>query len=188
MNTTSPSLLQRLRQPGEQCAWERFTELYTPLLYYWARRQGLQQQDAADLVQEVLALLVRKLPAFHYDHQGSFRSWLRTVTLNKLRDLHRSRCARPMSDTDTALANLAEPGVGDVLEETEYRQHLVRRALQVMESDFEPTTWKACWALVVEGRSAAEVAGDLRVSVGAIYVAKSRVLTRLRGELHGLLE
>src|SRR5947209_16257345 len=78
MHTTPVSLLQRLRKPGEEQAWQRFTELYTPLLYYWTRHLGLQAQDAADLVQEVFTVLVEKLPEFAYDRNKSFRNWLRT--------------------------------------------------------------------------------------------------------------
>ncbi|HEV3262134.1 MAG TPA: sigma-70 family RNA polymerase sigma factor, partial [Gemmataceae bacterium] len=81
MPTTSASLLERLRQPGDQAAWSRFVQLYTPLLYSWARQVRLQHQDAADLVQEVFAVLIRKWPEFSYDPQKSFRSWLRTVML-----------------------------------------------------------------------------------------------------------
>ena len=80
MNTTSFSLLERLRQPSDSAAWDRFVELYTPLLFYWGRRAGLQSADAADLVQDVFEVLLRKLPEFQYDRQKSFRSWLRTVT------------------------------------------------------------------------------------------------------------
>ena len=80
MNTTSFSLLERLRQPSDSAAWDRFVELYTPLLFYWGRRAGLQSADAADLVQDVFEVLLHKLPEFQYDRQKSFRSWLRTVT------------------------------------------------------------------------------------------------------------
>jgi DNA-directed RNA polymerase specialized sigma24 family protein len=86
MPATSASLLDRLRRPGEDAAWARFVDLYTPLLYHWARRTGLAQAQAADLVQDVLVVLVRKLPEFTYDRTRSFRSWLRTVTLNKWRE------------------------------------------------------------------------------------------------------
>jgi RNA polymerase sigma-70 factor (ECF subfamily) len=83
MNTTPVSLLQRLRAPAPTAAWDRFVELYTPVLFAWARRLGLQSQDAADLIQEVFAVLVQKLPTFEYDQHKSFRGWLRTITLNK---------------------------------------------------------------------------------------------------------
>src|SRR6266851_6668007 len=109
MHTTSVRLLERLRQPGDQQAWQRFTDLYTPLLYYWARHLGLQPQDAADLVQEVFAILVRKLPEFTYDRQRSFRAWLRALLLNKWRDIRRKRSEAPLDAADPAFAELAAP-------------------------------------------------------------------------------
>src|SRR5438874_1167415 len=86
MSTTPASLLERLRQPFEPEAWARFVSLYTPLIFSWARRVGLQEQDAADLVQEVFVTLLQVLPTFTYDRHRSFRRWLRTVTLNKWRN------------------------------------------------------------------------------------------------------
>src|ERR1700730_12188334 len=104
---TPASLLERLRRPGDAHAWARFVELYTPLLYDWARRAGLQQADAADLVQEVLVLLFQKLPEFTYDRQRSFRGWLRTVTLNKWREGRRRW--QPATVEDKALAEVPGP-------------------------------------------------------------------------------
>ena len=83
MDTTSPSLLIRLRQPGEQDAWRRFVQMYTPLLFRWARRWGLRDQDAADMVQDVCVILMQKLPTFQYDPRRGFRNWLHTIALNK---------------------------------------------------------------------------------------------------------
>jgi RNA polymerase sigma-70 factor (ECF subfamily) len=187
MHTTPVSLLERLRRPDRRDAWDRFVELYTPLLYYWARRIGLQEPDAADLVQEVFSVLLRKLPEFTYDPGKSFRSWLRTLTLNKWREKQRQAGVR-REQGDTALPDLAGADAAETLWETEYRQHLVRRALEVMQREFQPATWKACWAMVVEGRPAADVAAELGLSPGAVRSAKFRVLCRLREELEGLLD
>ena len=187
VDTTPVSLLERLRQPGERQAWQRFTELYTPLMYYWARRLGMQPSDAADLVQDVFAILIQKLPEFAYDRRKSFRSWLRTVMFNKWRDQQR-RAEPPQQADEATFAELPGPDKADWVGEVEYRQNLIRRALQIMQADFQPSTWKACWEYVVSDRSAAEVAAELGISVGAVYVAKSRVLSRLRQELEGLLE
>jgi RNA polymerase sigma-70 factor (ECF subfamily) len=184
MHTTPRSLLERLRKPGEPDAWQRFTELYTPLLYDWARHLGLQSQDAADLVQQVFTVLVEKLPEFSYQRHKSFRAWLRTITLNKQRDLKRQRTAEPLAADDPALAELPAPNEAAPFEEAEYRQHLVRRALQIMQADFQPVTWKACWEYVVADRPAAELGSP----VNAADVAKSRVLNHLRQELEGLLD
>ena len=108
MHTTPVSLLERLRQPGEQEAWRRFVALYTPLLFFWSRRLGLQDADAADLVQDVLVLLYRKLPGLAYDPRRSFRGWVRTVLLNRWRERQR-RPSLPLTDSDAALAELPAP-------------------------------------------------------------------------------
>ena len=93
MEQTSASLLLRLRQPGDQAAWKRFVDLYAPFLASWARSKGLQQNDAADLVQDVLLTLLHKLPEFEYDQQRSFRAWLLTVISHKWHDAQRRRAA-----------------------------------------------------------------------------------------------
>jgi RNA polymerase sigma-70 factor (ECF subfamily) len=187
MNSTPASLLERLRQPADQAAWSRFVDLYAPLIFYWSRRAGLQETDAADLVQEVLLTLLIKMPHFIYDPSKSFRSWLRRVTLNKWQE--RERRAAPVQTANAAeLAEVAGPEQLDTFWDAEYFHHLAHRALELMQADFQPTTWKACWELVVNGRPAAEVARELGISVGAAHAAKFRVLARLRQELHGLMD
>jgi RNA polymerase sigma-70 factor (ECF subfamily) len=188
MTRTPSSLLERLRQPFEPEAWARFVALYTPLLYSWARRLGLQEQDAADLVQDVFVTLLQVLPTFNYDRQQSFRKWLRTVAINRWKKERK----RPQHRLVQAAEGQPEAvAVGAELEacwEAEYRQHLVSQALRLMRSDFEETTWKACWETAAAGRAAAEVAAELGLTVGAVYAAKFRVLNRLRRELQGLLD
>jgi RNA polymerase sigma-70 factor (ECF subfamily) len=186
MESTSASLLQLLRQPEQTQAWSRFVDLYTPLLFHWARRTGLQEQDAADLVQDVCTALLPKLRAFEYDEQKSFRGWLRTVTLNKWRENRRRALAR--FATNAELSDLAVPDPAEAFWEADYRRHLVRRALELMQADFQPATWKACWEQVVNERRAADVAAELGLTLGAAHAAKFRVLARLREELAGLLD
>jgi RNA polymerase sigma-70 factor (ECF subfamily) len=157
------------------------------LLYYWARDVGLRADDAADLVQDVFLLLVRKLPEFEYDPNKSFRSWLRTVTLNKFREGRRKRPTAAMEE-GVPLEALAVPDTAEALWEEEYRQHLAQQALALMQADFQQATWKACWEYVVNERPAAEIAAELGMSVGAVHAARFRVLTRLRQELRGLLD
>jgi RNA polymerase sigma-70 factor (ECF subfamily) len=139
-------------------------------------------------VQEVFTVLVQRLPEFDYDRHQSFRKWLHTVTLNKWRDLCRRRSVRACEPGEAGLNGVVDPATLEGLDEAEYRRHLVSRALEVMQADFEPVTWKACWAFVVEDRSAAEVARDLGLTINAVYLAKRRVLRRLRAELEGLLD
>jgi RNA polymerase sigma-70 factor, ECF subfamily len=193
MTTTSISLLERLRRPGEQDGWRGFVGIYTPLIYYWARQAGLQQaglqqQDAADLAQEVFAHLFEKMPGFVFDPARRFRAWLRTVTLNLLRDRARRRGDRTIAYGEQGLDAVAVPDGAEALVEEDYQGYLVKRALQVMRADFTEATWQACWRHAVEGRPAADVARELGITVGAVYAARFRVLGRLREELRGLLE
>jgi RNA polymerase sigma-70 factor (ECF subfamily) len=188
MHTTPASLLERLRNPLDEEAWSRFVRLYTPLLFYWGRKCGLQADDAADLTQDVLTALLKKLPEFTYDRHKSFRAWLRTVTLNQWRDRLRARQTRPLPGDDRRLDQLPAPDNLAALEEGEYRTHLVGQAMRVMRRDFEPTTWQAFWEFAVEGRPIADVAARTGLQPPAVYGAKFRVLHRLRQELHGFLD
>src|SRR5687768_8258878 len=104
MYTTPASLLYRLRQPEQTSAWDRFVELYTPLLFHWSRQLGLQDSDCAVLVQDVFLILWRKLPTFEYDSGQSFHAWLKTIFLNRHRSRQRQRgpLAVDMDDHDQA--------------------------------------------------------------------------------------
>ncbi len=188
MNTTSVSLLERLQRPEDTESWDRFVKLYTPLLYLWARRLGEQHHDAADLVQEVFALLLRRLPGFIYDPKKRFRGWLWTVTVNAWRMQQRKLAAARVESVGDDLPEPPLPDGIEALSEAEYRDYLVRRLMQLMRAEFHPTTWQAFWECVTSDRPAAEVAAVLGMTTAAVYAAKSRVLRRLRQELHGLLD
>jgi RNA polymerase sigma-70 factor (ECF subfamily) len=187
MHTTPPTLLERVRDTLDDKAWGRLVELYTPLLFAWARRCGASEHDAADLVREVFVALVQTLPTFQYDGSGKFRRWLRTLLLNKLCDRKRRevRAARALAQRPV---EEELPDVAEQFWEAEYQREVARRALRLMQADFAPATWKACWETVVEGRAPEEVARELGVSENAVYLAKCRVLRRLRQELTGLVE
>jgi RNA polymerase sigma-70 factor (ECF subfamily) len=181
---TPATLLDRLRQQGDAAAWKQFVQLYTPLLDSWARRLGLQPADAADLVQEIFVVLCRALPQLHYDRRRSFRAWLFTLMRNKWLDWRRRRMPVPVR----AVEERTDADGVAALEEAEYRSHLCARALQLAQREFSPATWKAFWATVVEGRPAVEVAPELGLTPNAVYLARGRVLRRLREELDGLLD
>jgi RNA polymerase sigma-70 factor (ECF subfamily) len=186
MTSTPVSLLERLKQPVDQEAWSRFVNLYSPLIWSWAKQVGLCESDAADLVQDVFTLLVQEMPKFAHNPRSSFRAWLKTVTLNKWRENCRKQVAR--RETSGQVLDVTTTKESEVFWEVEYRQHVIGQALKVMQTDFEPNTWQACWQLVVDGRTAPQVAGQLGISVGTVYAAKCRVLGRLRQELSGLLD
>ncbi len=188
MHTTPVSLLERLRSVADQEAWARFVHLYSPLLYEWAKRAGFQVNDAADLIQDVLLTLMKRLPEFQYDPQKSFRAWLFTLLRTHLLNRRKAAARRPLGDGAVPVDEL--PGSDPVafLEEAEYRQYLVNRALQLLQADFQPRTWRAFWAYVVDGRPAADVAKEFGVTEGAVYTAKVRIVDRLRRELAGLMD
>ena len=187
MDTTSPSLLIRLQsEQRDSIAWNRFVELYTPLIFYWGRKAGLQPDDAADLVQEVLTTLVRKLPEFRLDPSKSFRGWLRTVTLNKFRELRRRKSIQIVDLATAEFSNVEEPN--DDYWTTKYTTQLIARAMELAEPNFEPDTWRALCDYVKQEMPAAEAAKKHGVSVWTVYSAKSRLLVQLREQLEGMLD
>jgi len=188
MHTTSVSLLDRLRDPAAQNAWERFVKVYTPLLLGWAHRAGLQGQDASDLVQDVFVVLVRKLPLFEYDRSKGFRAWLRTITLNKWRDRVRKQAIRPAVADPAQFDDLAEPSGDDPFSEEQYRRQVLHAALELLRPEFQENTWRAFLEHGLAGRSAQEVAAELNMRPGAVYAAKFRILARLRAELAELVD
>lgn len=186
-SSTSVSLLRRLKRPDEAAAWQRFVDLYAPMIHGWVKRQGLSDSDADDLSQEVMTVLIDKLPEFEYAADKSFRGWLKTVTLNKTRDFYRRRAARRQASQTVFEEPAGDPEHLEFIEAAEYRAQLVGRALRIMRAEFRAETWQACWRLLVEEQPARQVAEELGITVNAVYIAKSRVLRRLREELDGLL-
>ena len=152
---------------------------------HWIGRLGLGPDDAADVAQDVLMTLMVRLPTFQHGAGRSFRGWLRTVTLNKTRDFLRKKNTRLHHETQAALEN--EEAAGSVFSEIEFRAAVARRALMLIKPEFEECTWRACWESAVTRRPAKQIAEELGISVNAVYLAKGRVLKRLRRELEGML-
>lgn len=185
--TTRVSLLQQLRSKHDTRAWSKFVQLYTPLICRWVTDLRVPETERNDVVQEVFIVLVGKISTFQYDSKRSFRGWLRTITINKCRDLFRKK-NRLTEPKFVAQLELAEANETDLLTQQEYRDHLANSALLLMKKHFSQTTWQACWEHVAKGRSAPDVAAELGISVNAVYLARGRVLQRLRQELVGLWE
>ena len=184
MYSTPVSLVERLKHREDAAAWTRFVSLYTPVIFTWARRVGLQEADARDLVQDVFAVLLKTMSDFRYDPAQSFRAWLKTIALNKVRERQRRRREDQLANGE----ELAESADSHAFWEVDFRRDVLRRAIHIMQTEFQPTTWKACWGVLVDRRPAADVAAELGISVGAVYAARFRVLTRLRTELAGMLD
>jgi RNA polymerase sigma-70 factor (ECF subfamily) len=188
MHTTPVSLLERLREPGQEQPWNRFVELYTPLLLCWGKRLGLQDADADELVQDVFVTLLKKLPAFTYERGKRFRGWLWTVLKNTWQDRMVRPPARPLAAKTGELERLAGPDELESWWEEEHNQMLARRALELMRREFQENTWKAFCLFVQENRPAAEVAAELGMTENAVYIAVCRVRRKVGQELSGLLD
>ncbi|MFO0843258.1 MAG: sigma-70 family RNA polymerase sigma factor [Gemmataceae bacterium] len=179
------SLLQNLCGRPAAADWERFVALFAPLLSRWGRRLGVPAGDLEDLLQEVFTLLVRKLPEFRYDPQRSFRGWLWTVFVHHAQ-AWRKRQAHALPLSAGQLEALSSPDNVEEAGEVEYRRALLDRAMRLARADFPETTWRIFWELAVEGRPGVEVARRFGVTPNAVYLARGRVLARLRHELAGL--
>jgi RNA polymerase sigma-70 factor (ECF subfamily) len=183
---TSASLLDQAR--GQQAAaWHRLVSLYTPLLHAWLTAAGLQPADRDDLSQRVLEVLVRQLPDFqHNGRPGAFRAWLRGITVNLLREHWR---ARPTAAADSVLAELADPDAGlSRLWGQQHDRHVLEALMEQVRPEFTAPTWQAFCRVALDGATPRAVAAELGLSVNAVLIAKSRVLTRLRQEAQGLVD
>lgn len=129
-----------LDKPNRDAAWERFVDLYAPLIYHRGRKQGLDATDASELMQEVMAILVRKLPEFEYDPTKRFRGWLRTVTVNRARDFQRRESVRPTTGAEDTIERTVVTNVADLFDEAEFRSLLVKRTLELMRAEFRKQT------------------------------------------------
>jgi RNA polymerase sigma-70 factor (ECF subfamily) len=193
MHETRHSLLFRA-QTGQEEAWKDLTDLYRPLILAWLGRQGVPARDLEDLSQDVLLSVVKHLPAFeHSGQRGAFRSWLRTIVCNRTTDYWRACDARNQasggSGATAALQQIADPG-SDLNRQwdEEHDRFVVHCLLDLVEEEFEPVTLQAFRRLALDGASGAEAAQELGLSVAAVYVAKSRVLARIRQEAEGLID
>ena len=191
---TSATLLDRLHGTDNAAAWQRMVSLYTPLIRGWLLRQNLPPQDADDVVQEILTVVVRRFPKFQRQPRtGAFRCWLRTITANCLHDFWRKRRKGPLAggagqapswldelaDSDSALSRQWD---------LEHEQYLFRRLLEILRPRFEPMTWRAFELVTLAGKSPQEAAAELGVTVNSVFIAKSRVLSLLRQEAADLID
>jgi RNA polymerase sigma-70 factor (ECF subfamily) len=193
MNETRLSLLLRA-QTGEENAWKDLTGLYRPLIIGWLNRQGVPARDLEDLSQDILLSVVKHLPTFqHSGHRGAFRSWLRTIVCSRTTDYWRSADpatqASGGSGATAALQQLADPD-SDLNRQwdEEHDRYVLDCLLDLVQEEFEPATLRAFRRLALDGASGAETAQELGLSVAAVYVAKSRVLARIRQEAEGLID
>jgi RNA polymerase sigma-70 factor, ECF subfamily len=188
--STSHSLLAgaRLDDPS---AWERIVRLYAPLVAHWCRRWGVAEQDMGDLLQDVFSAVACNLDRFRKEQPGdTFRGWISTIARNKVHDHFRRRASEPVAAGGTEASHhmqqIPDSNIPDDLPEFSDDPlfgELLLKALESIRGDFHQRTWQAFWRVAIEGRSAVDVGTDLDMKPGAVRVAKSRVLLRLRHEL-----
>lgn len=190
---TASSLLWRAKS-RDPLAWERLVRLYGPTVFTWCRRAGLQDSDASDVGQEVFQAVARNIGKFQRARgEGSFRSWLRKIAHTKVMDFFRRvrREGRAPGGTDfqAVVQEIADPsGARSPADDEQEKTSLLRRAMELLQEEFEPTTWKAFWWTTVDGRSAQDVAAELQTTANAVYISRSRVLKRLREEFVEVLD
>ena len=194
MDTTSLSLLERLKHAKPDASeWHRLRDIYSPMIRQWLSRLPNLHQEVDDLTQEVLVVLFRELPSFDRRRDGSFRAWLRQITVNRMFAFCKTRRKQPLAmggpETDQLLAQLADPN-SDLARQwdRDHDRYVFGKLLAIVEGDFEPSTWQAFTRFAVEGRPAAQVAGELGVTESAVVQAKFRILKRLREEAGELLD
>ncbi len=184
--STRPSLLLRLRDFQDQEAWAQFVGVYAPLIYERARRRGLQDADAADLTQACLRQVAAHVGTLEYDaRRGTFRGWLFTIVQNKLRDFHKQRAGRCQGSGDSQMQWLLENQPATQPDEAEewardYRRRLFAWAAEQVRPQVQEATWQAFWQTAVENKPGKNVARNLGLTVAAVYLAKSRIMARLR--------
>ncbi len=185
--STRVSLLARLRDAGDHAAWSDFVSLYAPVIYRFARRHGLQDADAADLTQDVLRSVAGGIDRFDPDpERGRFRSWLFTLAHRRLYDLQLQQRREAPASGDPEVARLLDEQP-DRAEEQRWRQDLERElfrcAAEKVRPDFATTTWQAFWRTAVDGESGQQAAQALGLSVAAVYLARGRVMVRLKEQI-----
>jgi RNA polymerase sigma-70 factor (ECF subfamily) len=184
-DSTSSSLLMQVKNKDPD-AWRRFADLYGPMVYQWCRQAGLTEPDVADVGQNVFAAVFRNIHGLRLDGpKDSLRGWLWRITRNEVVTLHRQRAKQPRAaggtDAQQAIQQLPDFFSSDDTPPSSGTQHhLLRRAVQLIENEFELHTWRAFWRTAIDGQSAPEVADELEMTPGAVRLAKHRVLKRLR--------
>lgn len=184
---TLSSLLLAGAQEMDPESWSRVVNTFGPIVYRWCRTSGVAESDAADVVQEVFASVARGIPKFQREKQtGSFRSWLATITRNRVRDHFRRQSKRQQAIGGTEAMQqlqLHADAIDETIDPESIDSPIVRRVLESVKNEFEPSTWQAFWLTAVDSQPAATAANTVGISVASVYQAKSRVLRRLRQQL-----
>lgn len=189
---TQLSIIARLSRAEDRDAWEQFTQVYQPFLYRYARRRGLSDDQAHDLVQRIMISVMGAVADWRPDpKRPKFRVWLYTIAHNHVIKYWRSSARHPVgSGGTTAMQILREvpdcDGQDD--EQTEYRHQVVLFAASRIRKQVESQTWSAFWMTAIEGIDCQQVASQLEMSISSVYAARSRVISRIRSQLELMSE
>ncbi len=182
--STRATLLVRMRDPEDERAWAEFVELYAPIMYNFVAKRGLQKADVEDVVQNALRAFAGAIQRFEYDpEKGTFRSWLFRVLRTKLADHYRKLKVHEQGTGRSTVMRVIEETPSESEEadwDTEYHQHVFQWAVKRVRPQVSEQTWQAFWMTAVSERDAGEVAKELGMERGAVYVAKSRVIARMK--------
>ena len=189
VESTTHSLIAGLKD-FDDVAWGRLVMLYTPLVYHWCQKHDLEHDDIPDVVQEVFKSVALNVSRFRKERsQDTFRGWLRVITRHKAMDVYRRLGKEIRGEGGTEVLQrleavpVPESTEADDGNDAESQSILFHQALSLIRGQFRESTWKAFWNVVIEGRTPADVADELKLSAGAVRVAKCRVLQCLRNEL-----
>jgi RNA polymerase sigma factor (sigma-70 family) len=187
--TTNPSLLLRIRDLGDSRSWHEFAEVYGPVIRGYCLRRGLQEADAADVTQEVLAQVARAIGSFEYrPGRGTFRAWLGTMTRNKITRFFEMNGRHVQSAGGSRSAEPAATVSEDPEWSSEFHSRILEAALARIRGDFESRTWSAFVQVWSRDQPAPLVAKTFEMTIDAVYAAKSRILRRLRDEVLALAD
>ena len=194
MNETSLSLLARIRQSDDSDSWNRLVELYAPLMRGWLRSYEVSGADADDLVQDVLTVVSQELPKFnHNERTGAFRSWLRRILVNRLQNYWRRRKQPPPAKGGSSLLEQLKQleddnsGLSRIWNE-QHDRDVIARLIDLVRPRFQPKTWEAFRRQMFDGQKPGQVAAELGMTLGSVYMARNRVLAALRRETDGIVD
>ena len=193
MSDTSVSFLNSLQADGNSRSWNEFVDLYSPLIRIWLRSQHVHEQERDDVAQEVIATVLRKLPEFQRQRTGSFRNWLKTITIYSWQNYRRKNLKKVIAVGGTDFGqtiNALEDPVSQMSQQwdQQHDQYVLQRLLEKIRPSVLDATWAAIAAVTIDGKSPEQASEELGMTPNAIYVAKSRVLAQLRHISEGLVD
>jgi len=194
MAETSVSFLETLKADANSSSWREFVDLYTPLIRIWLSGQHVREQERDDVTQEVITVVLRRLPEFQRQRTGSFRNWLKRITIfcwQNYRRKHITRGATAVggSDFGQVIGALEDPE-SDLSRDwdKQHDQYILQQLLEKIRPTVRQSTWDAFRSVTIDSKTAEQAAEELGISVNAVYVAKSRVLSQLRKVSEGLVD